>query len=108
MDSLFQLPARRGAETSQNTPAAISESSRGQRGLGGPAKQNRPARLPPPQNLQIIQRCDRERLRNHDGKGVQQTNEGRPARWKLSGASPITEKPRIAPGLFELLDYRED
>jgi hypothetical protein len=28
-------------------------------------------------------------LRNHDGKGVQRTNEGSPAKWKLKG--PLTE-----------------
>ena len=41
-------------------------------------------------------------LRNHDGKGVQRTNEGSPAKWRLS-ERPLTKNPRQAGMAFQLV-----
>ena len=39
-----------------------------------------------PKGVQVLSQGILASLRNHDGKGVQQTNEGSPARWTLSSS----------------------
>jgi hypothetical protein len=38
-----------------------------------------------PKAIQVLSQGILASLRNHDGKGVQRTNEGSPARWQLTG-----------------------